>query len=329
MQRFFAADVMFITMGEHDWRVVAQQEIGVSLGQWRRLSGGDFAQSWQATVTSVLSTDVHQDSADNDSIRSLGSADAAFRPAVGSRLFIKTHQNPPPRHFSTEALGLAWLCESATVRVPAILGVSDKTPYLALQWIEQGSSSSLTEVQFGHQLAQLHCSPCSHFGRIDRRTTGSLGLPNEPCKAWADFYATQRLLPLVKIAHDRQALTAGILADIESLAQRLHELAPADEKPSRLHGDLWAGNRLVDADGDSWVIDPASHGGHREFDLAMMRLFGGFGEDCHSAYAQSFALSDGWKDRIALHQLAPLIVHAIKFGQSYVEPTRTALAQYV
>jgi fructosamine-3-kinase len=328
MQRFFAASVMFVVMNEDDWRVFAEQDMGVSLGQWRRLSGGDFAQSWQATVMSVLTPEQRGESS-KEAIRLAVSASEKHRLDIGSKVFIKTHQQPPPRHFTTEARGLVWLSESATVRVPAVLGVSDENPYLALHWVEQGRTGSQTEAQFGCELAQLHRSPCSQFGRVDKRSTGSLGLPNEPCEVWADFYATQRLLPLVKIAHDRQALNAGIRADIESLAQRLPELVPVDEKPCRLHGDLWAGNRLVDVRGHSWVIDPASHGGHREFDLAMMRLFGGFSEDCHSAYAESLPLSAGWQGRIALHQLAPLIVHAIKFGQSYVEPTRNALAQYI
>ncbi|NND92806.1 MAG: fructosamine kinase, partial [Granulosicoccus sp.] len=95
------------------------------------------------------------------------------------------------------------------------------------------------------------------------------------------------------------------------------------------HGDLWAGNRLVDKMGRSWLIDPASHGGHREFDLAMMRLFGGFSEACFNSYQEHFPLTDGWKQRIALHQLAPLIVHAIKFGGAYAGATENALKQYL
>ncbi|HAS10233.1 MAG TPA: fructosamine kinase, partial [Acidimicrobiaceae bacterium] len=99
------------------------------------------------------------------------------------------------------------------------------------------------------------------------------------------------------------------------------------EPPARLHGDLWAGNRLVDRDGRSWLIDPAAHGGHREFDLAMMRLFGGFGAACFAAYDDVHPLADGWEARVPLHQLAPLVVHAIKFGGGYVAGTERALAQ--
>ena len=97
--------------------------------------------------------------------------------------------------------------------------------------------------------------------------------------------------------------------------------------PARLHGDLWAGNRLIGAGGISWLIDPASHGGHREFDLAMMRLFGGYDQDFFDAYNEAYPLSDGWQQRIPLHQLAPLIVHAIKFGGGYLQATQNAVAK--
>ncbi len=95
-----------------------------------------------------------------------------------------------------------------------------------------------------------------------------------------------------------------------------------------LHGDLWAGNRMVDTAGQSWLIDPACFGGHREFDLAMMRLFGGYGDAVFDAYHEAFPLDDGWRERIALHQLPPLIVHAIKFGGGYAAAVDHALSQY-
>jgi fructosamine-3-kinase len=100
------------------------------------------------------------------------------------------------------------------------------------------------------------------------------------------------------------------------------------EAPARLHGDLWAGNRLVDATGRSWLIDPAAHGGHREFDLAMMRLFGGFSSECFEAYETRHPLSPNWQERVPLHQIAPLVVHAIKFGGGYVAAATAAIAHY-
>ncbi|MGB5759797.1 MAG: fructosamine kinase family protein, partial [Acidimicrobiales bacterium] len=109
---------------------------------------------------------------------------------------------------------------------------------------------------------------------------------------------------------------------------RLDRLGVPEEPPARLHGDLWAGNRLVDGDGRSWLIDPACHGGHREFDLAMMRLFGGFDETCHRAYHDHSPLAAGWRERVALHQIAPLVVHAIKFGGGYRAAAIDAIERY-
>lgn len=293
---------------------MAGADLDVRLDKWQALSGGDFAQSYRATVMST-------------------GPGAANRSALqtGRRIFIKTHTHPPPNHFSTEASGLKWLAEADAVRVPEVLAVSDDAPYLAIAWIDESArrqAGESSEAVFGRQLAALHQAQCTAFGRQDKRSTGSLGLPNQPCEHWSEFYATQRLLPLSRIASERDALSGKIIAAIESVADRLDQWVSASTRPSRLHGDLWAGNRLVDTNGDSWIIDPASHGGHREFDLAMMRLFGGYGSACFDAYNEVFPLDAGWLERIALHQLAPLIVHAIKFGHAYVGPTEDALARY-
>jgi fructosamine-3-kinase len=249
--------------------------------------------------------------------------------ADGRRAFAKTHRSPPPGCFTTEAAGLSWLRGADTVAVPAVLAVSDADPaHLVLEWVERGSPRTTTEADLGRGLAALHRAGAPCFGREDRRTTGSRALPNEPTETWAGFYAANRLLPLVRLARDGGALSPATCAALEHVADRLDELFPTDEPPARLHGDLWAGNRIVDADGRSWLIDPAAHGGHREFDLAMMRLFGGFGADVFAAYDEALPLEPGWQDRVELHQLAPLVVHAIKFGGGYIGATETALRTY-
>jgi fructosamine-3-kinase len=258
-----------------------------------------------------------------------GDVAAAYRADLddGRRVFVKTHHDPPPRFFTTEATGLRWLRDAGPVLVPEVLAVSDDPPFLALGWVDEGRAGPDTEATLGRSLAELHRSGAPAFGREDRRTTGSRGLPNEPCGTWAEFYATQRLLPLARLAREGRALPDAAVADLERVAGRLDALGGPPEPPARLHGDLWAGNRLVDRDGRSWLIDPAAHGGHREFDLAMMRLFGGFGAACFAAYQDEHPLADGWEERVPLHQLAPLVVHAIKFGGGYVAGTERALAQ--
>lgn len=254
--------------------------------------------------------------------------------ADGSAVFAKTHATAPPGFFTTEAAGLRWLGAAAALPVPEVLLVSDGDAdagvpnHLVLAWIAEGRARADTDAGFGRGLAALHATGAANFGREDRRTTGSRGLPNEPCDTWVACYATQRLQPLARIARDEGALPSNAIAELEAVAARLADLGGPPEPPARLHGDLWAGNRLVDEMGASWLIDPAAHGGHREFDLAMMRLFGGFGPACFHAYEEVAPLADGWRERIALHQLAPLIVHAIKFGGSYVAAATDAIRTY-
>ena len=196
--------------------------------------------------------------------------------ADGRRVFAKTHLRPPPGFFSTEASGLTWLAEPAVVAVAEVLAVSDADPaFLVLSWIDADRSPP-DEAELGRQLAALHRAGAPCFGRTDRRTTGSRALPNEPTADWADFYASCRLLPLARLAARRRAERIDDHRP-RAAGRRLDRFGAADEPPARLHGDLWAGNRLVDRRARSWLIDPAAHGGHREFDLAMMRLFGGFG----------------------------------------------------
>ena len=261
-----------------------------------------------------------------------GDTSAAFRVETndGRRFFAKTHPSPPAGFFTTEAASLAWLAESSVVHVPTVVAVSDgidgRSGHLVLEWIEQGSQPP-DEMEFGRSLAGLHASGAPHFGRADGRTTGSLGLPNDPADTWAEFMATCRFAPLARIARDRGSLPDDVIRDLDRLASTLDRFDDG-APPARLHGDLWAGNRLVDVDGMSWLIDPAAHGGHREFDLAMMHLFGGFGAEVVSGYQAESPLADDWQDRIELHQIAPLVVHTIRFGETYVGPVARAIGRY-
>ena len=250
--------------------------------------------------------------------------------ADGRTVFAKTHRSPPAGFFITEAAGLEQLRAPNVIPVPHVLAVSDgdddSPPRLVLEWIDEGGRSTRdNEREFGADLARLHGAGTNCFGREDHRTTGSLGLPNDPCENWADFYAERRLGPLTRIAHDRASLPTATIDALERTIGRLRELGVPVEPPARLHGDLWAGNRVIDRPGRSWLIDPAFHGGHREFDLAMMRLFGGFGAACFDGYDAEWPLADGWERRVPVHQLAPLVVHAIKFGGGYVDATQRAL----
>ena len=283
---------------DKDWLECVARGLGQPVADITPLGGGDFAESFRAAL------------------------------GDGLTVFIKTHRNPPNAFFSTEATGLRWLSDSEEVSVPQVLAVSDNPPYLVMEWVESGAPNHSTEAALGRMLARLHRKEQLQFGRPDNCLTGSLGLENRLCATWAEFYASCRLLPLSQIARDRQALPVQVISSIQKIANRLDQLDVPVESASLLHGDLWAGNRLVDQSGKSWLIDPAAHHGHREFDLAMMQLFGGFEPPCLAAYHEVYPLEPGWEYRVKLHQLAPLIVHAIKFGGGYVSAVEDVVRTY-
>ena len=128
----------------------------------------------------------------------------------------------------------------------------------------------------------------------------------------------ERVLPYLREAADRQAIAAGDSQTIETAVARIDDLGGPAEPPARIHGDLWSGNVHWAADGRAWLVDPAAHGGHRETDLAMLALFGAPHLDrILAAYDEADPLADGWQHRVALHQLHPLLVHAVLFGGGY------------
>ncbi len=231
----------------------------------------------------------------------------------GRIAFAKTLAGVPDI-FDAEARSLAWLADGGAP-VPAVLGVRDDM--LALDWLPAGAPSVAAAARLGRELAAVHASGADRFGAPWPGFAGRLRLSNEPAADWAEFFAATRLLPLVRQASDGGALDSGQAGLLERLAHRLAELAGPPEPPARLHGDLWSGNVLW-TDERAWLIDPAAYGGHRETDLAMLDLFGTPHLDrIVAAYAEVTPLTDGWRDRIGLHQLHPLLAHAVMFGGGY------------
>jgi fructosamine-3-kinase len=138
--------------------------------------------------------------------------------------------------------------------------------------------------------------------------------------SWPHWYAEHRVLPYLRRAVDDGTVRPAEAGVVERVCERLPELAGPAEPPARLHGDLWNGNVLWGADGRVWLIDPAAHGGHRETDLAMLRLFGcPHLEEILEGYQQVAPLAEGWAGRVGVHQLFPLLVHAVLFGRGYAE----------
>ena len=249
----------------------------------------------------------------------------------GRRVFVKTSGDAAPGAFAGEARGLNWLAGAAALRVPRVLALADEPGaprFLALEWIERGSAGGTTSEQLGRGLAALHGAGAALFGGEHDLVLGPLTLPNEPLARWSDFYARRRLEPLARLAHERGALPPGALQGLERLIGRLDELTGPDEPPARLHGDLWSGNVMTGEDGTPWLIDPAAYGGHREVDLAMLRLFGGAEERCYAAYEEAAPLAPGHEDRVVLWQVMPLLAHAALFGGGWGESAARAIGRY-
>lgn len=233
----------------------------------------------------------------------------------GTMALMKTLPHPPEGFFAAEARGLRWLAEPGAALVPEVL--ADEQDCLIIRWIEPGRPSPEAAEALGRSLAALHRAGAEGFGAPEDGFIGRLPMPNRSAPTWAEFYAVRRLLPYLKLAHDRGALEYDEAAAIETLVGRLTTLLP-EEPPARLHGDLWNGNVLWDRDGGAWLIDPAAYGGHREVDLAMLSLFGLPHLDrVLAAYQDVAPLAEGWESRVALHQLFPLLVHAATFGGGY------------
>jgi fructosamine-3-kinase len=254
-----------------------------------------------------------------------GDINDAFRVrlADGREAFLKTRAGAAPGEYAAEAAGLRWLAEPGALRTPAVLEVADG--HLALEWVAPGRLDAAGIEELGRGLATTHAAAAAGFGAADGAGAGgetaagfgSLRLSNEPCDDWPTFYGERRLRPLAQIARERAVLSGEAVAAIERVCARLGELVGAPESPARLHGDLWSGNVMAGADGRPWLIDPSAYGGHREVDLAMLRLFGSPGERVFAAYEELAPLAHGWQERVELYQLLPLLVHALLFGGSY------------
>jgi fructosamine-3-kinase len=234
--------------------------------------------------------------------------------------FVKTRAEVAPGEYESEAAALRWLGEPGALRVPDVLGVGESV--LVLDWVDEGARGDASA--FGAGLAEVHAAGAEDFGGKSALRLGRLEIPNDAAPDWPTFYAERRLLPLLPHA----GLTRFGNKAVESVCARMPELAGPPEPPARLHGDLWSGNVLWGRDGRAWLIDPAAYGGHREIDLAMLRLFGSPGRHFLTAYEERHPLAPGHEERVELYQLFPLLVHAALFGGGYPASAERVARKY-
>lgn len=237
------------------------------------------------------------------------------------QVFVKANQRVPLAMFEAEAHGLEWLRASNTLGVPEVLacgGLDVGGGFLVLEWLEPGRPGPHFDERLGEGLAALHRFGAPQFGLERDNFIGRLVQCNRRYDTFQDFFVEQRLRAQFELAVSNGHFDRMMSERFERLLSGLGSLLGPEEPPARLHGDLWSGNYLVGPDGAPRLIDPAVYGGHREIDLAMMRLFGGFSERVFDAYAACYPLLPGHRERLPLMQLYPLLVHVNLFGGGYV-----------
>lgn len=252
----------------------------------------------------------------------------SYRVKAGEAVyFAKTNSHPMPSDFFTkEALGLNLLKINALNHVPEVIYAGES--FLLLEWIESAKVTEYTMEHAGRALARLHLKKQPYYGLEWDNYIGSLPQCNGRYDSWPECYFHSKLWPAAQEAYHRGNLHTSVLSLLEDLYKKLPQLLP-DEQPSLLHGDLWSGNLMADIEGKAYFIDPAVYYGHREVDIAMTMLFGGFTDSFYHAYNGEFPLLPDFKVRLSLYKLYPLLVHAALFGRSYQADCVHCLRIYV
>lgn len=245
---------------------------------------------------------------------------------TGDPVFVKWNENAPESMFLVEAKALELLSSAeAGLQIPAVRVASEN--FLVLQWIEEGGGRQNSAYDFGTGLARLHKSTTNYFGLDHNNFIGRLPQSNTKHATWPDFFALERIEPQIKMGVESNKLTRSVLRDVEALYKKLGSIFPS-EKPALLHGDLWSGNYMFTKTGVASIYDPAVYYGHREMDIAMTRLFGGFSANFYKGYNDEFPLEAGFEDRVTLCNLYPVLVHANLFGGSYCRQAENIIHSY-
>lgn len=244
----------------------------------------------------------------------------------GNSFFLKWNVKSPPKMFETEAKGLELLLSAETeLQIPKVLLFNDH--FLVLDWIEEANGTpNNSAFEFGKELAKLHQKSDEKFGLPFDNYIGKLPQSNFRHSNWFDFFALERIEPQIKMGVESGKLNRLVLRQVENLYKQLGRIFPV-EAPALLHGDLWSGNYMFTKTGAA-IFDPAVYFGHREMDLAMTKLFGGFPAEFYKGYEEFFPLEPGFSSRAPLYNLYPILVHANLFGGSYSRQAEDIISRF-
>jgi len=231
-----------------------------------------------------------------------------------------------PGMFEKEAMGLRLLSDAGEIRVPEVVNTGTINPYayLLLEHIDSSSGSTGFWHDFGTGLARLHRNSADKFGLDHDNFIGSLPQRNNFHDNWPEFFCEERLEVQIRMARDSGKIQAADIHHFNNLFARCDRIFP-EEQPALIHGDLWSGNYMVDDNGKACIIDPAVYYGHREMDIGMSRLFGVFDESFYRAYNEEYPMETGWRERMDIYNLYPLMVHVNLFGEGYSGSVRSII----
>ena len=260
-----------------------------------------------------------------------GDISQAFKiETLSESYFLKVNRTPNALNmFQSEAYGLQLIYNTNTIKTPEVLACDrhQNFAFLLTEFIESKSPSSKDFKNLGHKLAKLHQYSSKSFGLDQNNFIGSLPQSNKTHNSWLDFYISERLLPQLKLANKKGLLTKIECSTEENIKNQLQKLFK-NIKPVLLHGDLWGGNYLISKNGEPYLIDPAVYFGHNEVDIAMSKLFSGFGNSFYEAYFTNFKLDFETAARIEIYQLYYLLVHLNLFGSTYYGSVSSILKKY-
>jgi protein-ribulosamine 3-kinase len=247
---------------------------------------------------------------------------------AGNKYFLKSYGTSSGSIIKNEANGLEELAKSNTIHIPQVIYSDDQ--FLLLEYIEQSSRVSIFSELFGQRFAKMHKYTSEEFGFYENNFIGATPQINIPkSEKWSTFYWENRLLYQFKLA-ERNNYSSTELHNLFSILENRIEsiIEGSEEEPTILHGDLWGGNYIVDEKGEPCLIDPAVYYGHREADLAMTMLFGGFDSKFYNAYDEAYPLKPGWRNRIDIYKLYHVMNHLNLFGASYYSQVISILKKY-